>query len=87
MVVAGNRCAWQADYLIRIGLAVLLERFKKRSEEREMEDKPSASRPTEQLRDMLGHMAVARVLADVNEQKLPRSDLGRLLNHRLYETE
>jgi len=67
----------KVDYLIRIGLAVLLEMFKRESDERQTEN--------DGLKNLLGHMTIARVLEEINQQKLPKSDVARLLNRSLFE--
>ena len=62
----------KVDYLIRIGLAVLLETFRE-----ECEQRPPSDKPNDWLKDWLGHMKIARVLEAVSRQKLPKSDVMR----------
>ena len=71
----------KVDYLLRIGLAVLLEMFREECEKRPNE------KPNDWLKEYLGHMKIARVLETVNKQKLPKSDVMRLLDRSLFGTE
>ncbi len=70
----------KVDYLIRIGLAVLLEMFKQKSEEQPADDNPNNWQT-----NLLGHMTIARVLDEVERMRLPKSDLMKLLNRSLSE--
>jgi hypothetical protein len=68
------------NYLIQIGLSVLLIDFEKECKEKEKDDKPFNF--TEEI---IRNMAVERLIKLANETKIPKSQLARLVNRTLFE--
>ena len=70
----------KANYLIEIGLAVLLIQFEKEWKEREGED-PMVDYATEIIRNQ----AANHLIIIANETKVPRSQLRRLVHRSLFD--
>ena len=70
----------KVNYLIEIGLAVLLLEFEREWKEREGED-PMVDYATE----IIQNQAANHLIIIANETKVPRSELARLVNRALFE--
>jgi hypothetical protein len=68
------------NYLIQIGLAVLLLRF-----EQECKGEQTEGGPVDFVDRIIKDQAISRLLSQAAETKIPRSELARLVNRSLYE--
>jgi hypothetical protein len=67
------------NYCARIGLGVLLEIFQSESEERQKNPQPI------DLSDrIIARLSVESALQRVNNMKLPKSEVARLINRAIY---
>jgi hypothetical protein len=71
----------KVNYLMRIGLGVLLEKFQVECLERQQQP----CKPVDDTTKLIGQMHIQTALDKVNEAKLSRSEVARLLNRSLYE--
>lgn len=65
----------KVEYLVSIGLAVLLEMYKSEADERKKNPQPA-----DVCDDALRHVSVESAIKRINEMKLPKSEVARLLN-------
>ena len=70
----------KVNYLVQIGLAVLMLRFKRESKEKQTEDKQ-----VDFVDQLIRNQAMNRLLTKAAETKIPNSELARLVNRSLYE--
>ena len=70
----------KVNYLVQIGLAVLLVKFERRCRER-----PPEGKQVDLTEQIIRDMAVEDLLQQAAETKIPRSELARLVNRSLYE--
>ena len=68
------------NYCVQVGLAVLLTKF-----QQDVEEIPKDSKTTDNTTELLNQMFIQNVLQRVNDMRLPRSQVIRLLNRSLYE--
>ncbi len=70
----------KANYLIQIGLAVLLLKFERECKERQRKDEK-----VDLVNQIIRSEVVERLIQRAAETKIPHSDLARLVNRSLYE--
>ena len=70
----------KVNYLVQIGLGVLLCKFERDCRERQPESKEVG--PTDQI---IRSQTVERLLQEAADTKIPNSELARLVNRSLYE--
>ena len=75
----GSRQA-KVNYLIQIGLAVLLLKFEGECKEQQSEDEK-----VDFAEQLIRNQAMSRLLTRAAETKIPNSELARLVNRSLYE--
>ena len=70
----------KVNYLLQIGLAVLLLRLEKECKERQPEDQQA-----DFVDQLVRSQAMDRLIKQAAETKIPCSELARLVNRSLYE--
>ncbi|MBL7188557.1 MAG: hypothetical protein ISS70_19705 [Phycisphaerae bacterium] len=70
----------RVNYLVQIGLAVLLVKF-----ERECRERPPESGKVDLMDQIIRDQAVEHLLLLAAETRIPRSELARLVNRSLCE--
>ena len=69
----------RVNYLVSIGLGVLLEMFEKEAHERQFVS-PDAK---DTFNELLGHFAIQMAVERVQRLKIPRSEVAKLLDRNL----
>jgi hypothetical protein len=69
----------RVNYLVRVGLGVLLEIFESECQERQKNPKP-----VDKFTEINKQLSVESALRRVNEMKVPKSEVARLLNRSCY---
>ena len=70
----------KVNYLVQIGLGVLLLRF-----ERECKERQPGDEKADYVDKFLRHEAISRLIGQAMETRIPQSELARLVSRSLYE--